>query len=186
MAAVITIAITLVAGAALFSYVNGQATVSENSIGQANAANVNLLDERFVVADMGFSGNTAVLSIYNNGNVTLHLSDIILYNGNRSNLYAAFNSTSPSPTPSGYCGNVQNPSVGSAGSFLFGASGTSIPVGEVSKITLQAPNNGGASCLDPVSASTTYYVTVLGLYGNKVVYYQCDPIAKQLTQECSQ
>jgi hypothetical protein len=44
MAAVITIAITLVAGAALFGYVNSQAATSESSLGQANAANVDFLN----------------------------------------------------------------------------------------------------------------------------------------------
>jgi hypothetical protein len=185
MAAVITIAITLIAGGALFSYVNGQAATSENSLGQANAANVNFLDERFVVADMGFSGNTAVLSIYNNGNLTLRLGEIVLYNVNRTQLYAVFNSTTSGPSPSSYCGNVLQPSIGSAGGFTFGASGTSLPVGSVATITLTLPNNSGANCLDPNSTSTTYYATILGLYGSKAVYYQCDPVSPQ-QQECSQ
>ena len=49
VAAVLTIAITLIAGAALFGYVNGQAATSESNLGNAVGGNVNFLNERFVV-----------------------------------------------------------------------------------------------------------------------------------------
>ena len=175
MAAVITIAITIIAGAALFGYINGEAANSENKLGVANAADVNFLNERFVVVDMGFVGNSATFYLYNNGNLTLNLKEIVLHDATRDKLYAIFNGTAASSS----CGTVATPAFGSAGAFAFGTGGTQVPVGNTQEITLTAP---GTNCLIP---GTTYYAIVVGLYGSTTLYYQCDPSSPQ-QQECTQ
>jgi hypothetical protein len=178
MAAVITIAITLLAGSALFGYVNSEASVSENSLGQANAANVNYLDERFVVTDMSFGSNSVFLYLYNNGNVTLNLSEIVMYdaagndpgNGATNSLYVVFSTapaTGTTPTVPTSCGTVASPIV---------QSGTSLPSIQVDgynsvPITLTAPSVSGQNCL---ASGTTYYIIVVGIYGSKVIYSACD------------
>jgi len=48
--------VTLVAGAAAFGWINGQAASSEGAYGQSVANNVNFLNERFVVLTESFSG----------------------------------------------------------------------------------------------------------------------------------
>ena len=57
--AVLTIAMTLIAGAATWGFVRSQAGVSENAL-QSNAANTNnLLNEHFGVVDMYFGTTTS-------------------------------------------------------------------------------------------------------------------------------
>lgn len=167
MATVLTVAITLIAGAALFGYVNGQAANSENKIAVGNAANVNFLNEKFVVVDLSIiSGQgSASIWIYNNGNLTLNLAQIAVYNGSRS-LFFVFNGTSAS---SSGCASGPWPKFGSAGSFAFGTLGTQIkPLSSPVQITLTLPSG----C--KFQASTTYYANVLGVWGNDVVYSTCD------------
>ena len=180
MAAVITIAITVIAGAALFGYINGEAANSENKLGVANAADVNYLNERFVVVDMGFnnSAQTATLYLYNNGNVTLNLQEIVLHDPSRANLYVIFNDTTPTTT----CGTLNVPSFGEAKSgsaqFVFGQNGNQVPMGSTEEITLDVP---GPTCL---VQGTTYYAIIVGIYGSTTVYYQCDPTSPT-DQECT-
>jgi flagellin-like protein len=164
MAAVVTIAITLVAGAALFGYVNGQAATSESNLGEANARNLNFLNEKFVVVDMAIqSGSgTANIWIYNNGNLALQLREIALYDGSKSSFYLVFNNSEISSGP-GCVG------FGSATPFIFGSAGTPIQNESAPlEITLTLP----PGC--QFSPSTTYYANVVGLYGNVVVYPECD------------
>jgi len=181
MAAVITIAITLIAGAALYGYVNGQAAISESGLGVANANNVNFLNERFVVVDMGFNSNTATLYLYNNGNVTLRVDQIILHDVTRMGMYVIFNGA---PSSTSGCGNgVTNPPGPAYGSatLSFGQSGTPILRGSTQSIGLTLPS----SC--DFLTGTTYYVTVVGFYGSTTLYYQCDPVIAQGQQEaCTQ
>jgi hypothetical protein len=50
------IAVTLIAGVAVFGWINGQAANSESAYGNSVANNVNFLDERFVEVTQAFSG----------------------------------------------------------------------------------------------------------------------------------
>lgn len=168
VAAVLTIAITLIAGAALFGYVNGQAAASENRIGTANAANVNFLNEKFVVTDLAVvtDQHTANIWVYNNGNLTVNIRQIVLYDGTKNSLYVIFNGNTESPSG---CGSGSSPKYGGSGSFVFGPTGTQIsPQSNPVQITLELPS--GCS----FSASTTYYANVLGIYGNDLVFPTCD------------
>ena len=183
MAAVITVAITLIAGAALYGFVNGQAAASESGLGAANAANVNFLNERFVVVDMGFTANTVTLYLYNNGNLTLHLKEIVLHDATRESLYAIFNGTA-SGSPETTCGSLSAPIIGSAGTFEFESSsqqGSAIPRDSTVGITLTVPSG----CLNPNNQPTTYYAIAVGWYGSTTVYYQCDSATGQ-EQGCLQ
>jgi flagellin-like protein len=176
LAAVITIAITLIAGAALFGFVNGEAANSENNLGNANAQNVNFLNEKFTVVNLAIqaSGNTAYIWIYNNGNLALQLGQIAFYPFNEAdrlsfdtvfnNINGAGNTGCISPT-----GNGTATSTATGEPFVFGYGGTQIQ-NESSpfEITLTlAPN-----C--QFAPGTTYEASVVGLYGNIVVYPECD------------
>jgi hypothetical protein len=100
VATVLLVAITLIAGAALFGYVNAQAAGSENKLGAANAGNVNFLNERFVVPQVAYAytssttttitsvttstatlstGKVVTLYIYNNGELTDSFSEIEVF-----------------------------------------------------------------------------------------------------------
>ena len=195
MAAVITIAITIIAGAALFGYINGEATNSENKLGTANAANVNFLNEQFTVAQIVYnyvSSRSITIYIYNSGHVVDDFASI-----------EVFNSTTASAAHHNPVGILYNGTVDSQGTPMVvdlfqtgcnavvtsgnyatyessmlgnGAGSFSVPIGTTTAITLTLP-----SCyLNPTPpggqgsfvAGDTYGVKLIGQYGNVVTSYQ--------------
>jgi flagellin-like protein len=79
MGSLIMIAITLIAGAAAFGFVNGQTALAAGQIGNGVANNVNYLDEKEIIALVNFDNNTGVsIYVYNNGAETLTISNLIL------------------------------------------------------------------------------------------------------------
>lgn len=97
VATLFMVGITLIAGAAVFGWINGQAATSENAYGASVANNVNFLNERFVVVSQSFakssvgahcSGGTfpylqctvANFWIYNNGNLAFTLYTLRIKN----------------------------------------------------------------------------------------------------------
>lgn len=173
MAAVITIAITLIAGAALFGFVNGLATSSENKLGDSAANNANSLGEEFVVVDMSYSvspagGDAVILWIYNSGSVTLQISGIQLYNSSSNigdpGLYALFYANSSVTTAGASpCGSPLDP-YGGLTNYRPLSSLSVPPHSNPFQLILNLPTG----CLQP---GTTYDVMVVGLYGNPVLYY---------------
>jgi hypothetical protein len=178
------VAVTLVAGIAVFSYVNDQAAVSENQLGVAFAGNVNYLDERFVVAQFSFNAyptsNSLTIYFYNSGGVTDNFVQIDLYNSTTGTsktdaalniLYTPSSVTNLFNSKCSVTTNLQNyesPALGT------GASSFSVKSGTVSSITLTLPScyvspSGHAGTFNQGS---TYSVRVLGQYGNTVTYYQ--------------
>jgi flagellin-like protein len=88
----IMVAITLTAGAAVFGWINGQASSSEGAYGASVANNINFLKERFVVVSQSFgewpSGactgtpkECTMMSfwIYNSGQVAFTLASLNIY-----------------------------------------------------------------------------------------------------------
>jgi flagellin-like protein len=166
VAAVLTIAITLVAGAALFGYINGQAAASENKLGAAAGGNANFLAEKFVVVQMGFSSscgspspNCAIVWLYNNGQVDLQLKWVHMYNGSRTGnnipLNFTFNGTS---TLGGTC---------ASGTGTM-SPGFSLDIPQQSSPTSMKLFISSSCSFTP---GTTYYVNILAQFGNNVVYY---------------
>jgi flagellin-like protein len=188
MAAVITIAITVIAGAALFGYINGEATNSENKLGTANAANVNFLNEQFVVAQIVYDSypttNQLTIYFYNSGHVVDNFVSIdvfnstsgttngdtpmnVLYNGTN-----VLNLNKPGcnvPNPYGVYENelLGNAPMGSNKPF-------SVPIGGIASITLTLPGSGPhcAGGTGTFKQGNVYGVKVIGQYGNVVTSYQ--------------
>jgi flagellin-like protein len=68
LGSLIMIAITLVAGTAVFGFVNGQSGTSAQQVGKSAADNINFLNEREVVVYAAMSSpSSAQLWVYNNG-----------------------------------------------------------------------------------------------------------------------
>ena len=83
------VSITLVAGAAVFGWINGQANSSETAYGVSVANNINFLRERFVVVTQSFSTNGGSCSgscnqlsfwAYNDGQITFSLLTVRIQN----------------------------------------------------------------------------------------------------------
>jgi len=176
-ATVLLIAITLIAGFAVFGYVNVQAASNESQLGAAYAGNVNYLKERFVIAQMIFASGSVTVYVYNNGEAALSLASIEVYGSPRSSMDILYNSTGAfelnvaqdqlkecsETTPATY----ENPFI----------TAFSDPIGSTSSVTLTLPSFP-AGC-PPVafspqsdSASGAYSVNVIGAYGNVVNSYQ--------------
>lgn len=107
MGTLIMVAITLVAGTAVFGWVNGQAGSSENAYGQSVASNVNFLRESFSVVTTqvlgcgGSSCTTLNLTLYNRGELSLNVSSITVatLNSSWSLTFGTSASTGSCPIP---------------------------------------------------------------------------------------
>ena len=90
MGTLLMVAVTLVAGAAVFGFVNGQAATSEGQYGNSVAENVNYLNEHFEILNVQFpAGNcqgtvptrycqVLQVSIYNTGSSALSVRSIMI------------------------------------------------------------------------------------------------------------
>jgi flagellin-like protein len=180
LAAVITIAITLIAGAALYGFINGQAANSENSLGVANAANVNFLNERFVVPQVAFAegGETATVYIYNNGQIENSFASVEVYCFISAGLPCRSDLDVTFYVHTGSDFAVDNNDIGKAGcnvtanaleSHLLSA--FRVPVGSVSLVSFTLPQ-WSCTSTGPFASGSVYGFQVVGEFGNIVTYYQ--------------
>jgi len=168
MGALLTVAVTLIVGAAVFSYVNGEAGVQENRYGAAVAGTVNQLNEKFVVADMAFENlgqsgctNSCVsFYIYNNGQIGLQLKQVLLYDSIQTQMHYDCNSNLSCTAGAGTtCTSAASISP------AIGSSMTPIAVqGNPVQFTITL---SGCS----FTSGTTYYLNILGVNGDDVIYY---------------
>lgn len=166
---ILAIAITLIAGAAVFGYVNTQANVTEKQLGTGVGGTVNYLQERFAVVDLYFvSSSQVTVYFYNNGNIALSPVEMILYNSGRT-LYLTYSASTVAYTTPG-CGSFtattsnENPLLWSSTT----SSGLQVSIQAFQAVTLTLPTCSGASFV----SGTTYAVNLIGLYGNSITYYQ--------------
>ncbi len=199
VATVLLIAMTLIAGAALFGYINGQAASSENKLGAANAANVNFLNERFVIPQLTFKytapTNQISVYLYNDGQLTDSFVEIEVYtlprNGATMDLLYYFCSPATSQTTT-ICQLPQPPKTQLSGNRVLDLNNNAldscyadaatlesptlqnlqVPVGGISAITLTLPSFSAPCVNGAFSPGNIYYVQVLGQFGNTLTYFQ--------------
>lgn len=166
---VLAIALTIIAGAAVFGYVNSQAGLTENQYGSSVGVTVNYLQEQFTVVDMTFTSTTqVVLYIYNYGRVALFPVLVTVYDAPQAT-YLTYNATYVVSTAPSACSvpattSNENP-------FMWNtktSSGLSVDIGSITALKLTLPACSTAS----FTSGTTYFVKVTGLYGNVMVYSQ--------------
>jgi len=175
------VAVTLIAGTAVFGFVNGQAGSSSAQYGKSVANNVNYLSEHFVVVGVQFASSTGgscgtagghtycsqvSVSIYNNGAVDLTIKEVLLKNvssisaGNVAVPSLSVNATSSSTTLKGYACSGSG-----FGSTQFPIAQSQVPP---TVLTFTLPT----SCV-PLASSilvgASYQIEVLGIYGNGVI-----------------
>jgi len=180
----IMVAITLVAGFAIFGYVNGQAATSENQYGESVANNVNYLSEHFVIVNVQFAnsagGNCASsggstycaqvsISVYNNGAVDLTIQQLLLKNvtaisaGGIGVPDLFVNATRSSTRVQGY------PCTGPGFSLTGGSSSFPIPQNQVPPTVLTFNLPSCVPLTSGILVGASYQVEALGIYGNGVV-----------------
>jgi hypothetical protein len=180
--AILTIAITLIAGAATWGFVRTQAGSSELAL-QNNASNTNnFLNEQFNVIDMTFGSNTqTTFWLYNVGTLTLSVFQIRLYDS------AGLVNILYNYTQSGSVKTDRVFDLKAGAAYLHSTcrlSGSTYESPVVSTSAVKTTNAGTIAITIPAAVSncpsygktftsgTTYTVVVTGLYGNVVTYYQ--------------
>ncbi len=188
---------TLVAGGALFGYVNGQAANSENKLGASNAANVNFLNERFVVPQLTFKYtspmNQITVYLYNNGQLTDSFVEAEVYTVPRSTMdLLYYYCSSTTPQTSTICTLPQAPFTQLIGNRVMDLNNRNtngcyadantlesptlqnfqVPIGGISPITFTLPSLAAGCFSGSFAVGAFYYVQLLGQYGNSVTYFQ--------------
>lgn len=176
MGTLIMIGITLVAGAAVIGWVNGQAGASEQVYGQNVANNVNYLSEHLVVVNIQFpsSGCSGTapnrycdvmqISIYNNGALVDSLGSVTVVDKNAVT-QAMVAQTTPT-SPGAWCA----PNPGCAVSpVLKTTSMTTGPIQQPTVFTITLPT-AAAACTSLLcfSVGQFYTVQVIGAFGYSV------------------
>jgi flagellin-like protein len=157
MATVLLVAVTLIAGAALFGYVNGQAANSENAIGGQVGGNINYLNERETITLVNFPDTSHLnIWVYNTGQLALSNFNILITGGS-----IAINCPAPTASPS-TCTGAGCGSVTLSGQSTIAKSTPSTPA------VPQQYSLTGCS----FATGTPYTVTFQGFYGSSTSYTQ--------------
>jgi hypothetical protein len=177
--AVLAIAITLIAGAATWSFVRSQAVVSEGAIQGNGIATNNLLSGTFAVEDMYFgTSTTATFMIYNTGSLTFQVGSVRLYDSaGLMNVFYNYASTgaaqvayvsdlrSASPTQCQTSASTyESPQLGSTTVFATNS--------RFYTLTIPSASGGCPSFGQPFTAGTTYTVVVTATSGNVETFSQ--------------
>jgi flagellin-like protein len=179
---VLAIAITLVAGAATWTFVRSQAASSEAALQSSALTNDNFLGEQFKVTDMTFGSTTqTTVWIYNLGTLTLSVFSIrlydssglvnILYNYTQSGSVFT-NRVFDLRASSSYYHSACRLSGSSYESPVI--SSTKVKSTNIQTFALTIPNalSNCPSYGNAFTNGTTYSVVVTGLYGNVITYFQ--------------
>ena len=161
-----TVAITIISGAALFSFVNTQTGVSAKLYGESVGTVVNYLGEQFVVVDLNFTSSSVSLWIYNNGRIDFTPTQVLIFKASRS-MYISYNAThvvdlnnpASCTKPLQQYPTLENP--------LF--SNVKLSPSSMLMETLTLPCTSESQTFN---TARTYYVSVLGSYGNAISFYK--------------
>ncbi len=179
LGAVLSIAITLTAGAAVFGFASAQAVRSESQIGNGAQASVGFLQERFVLFDLSFGTPTQVTAwLYNSGQIQLQPVQVRLYDS-AGLVNLLFNYTTTGSTKTDFVFDLRSTL---ASKCKTAAASYENPV--VSRIVVKSTTVQTLALTIPpqqsscpsfgrtFQAGTTYVVSLLGAYGNSGSYSQ--------------
>ena len=164
----LSLGVTLAAGVAVWGFARTQAGVQEQQLGAAFNGNVNSLNEQFVVAQVVYAASSITIYFYNSGQAPVQFAQIEVYNSTRTKIDLTYTATKV--TDLNHVGTCTVTPPGALESTLLGASQTSFTVngGTVSSITLTFP----ACYTGTFKSGFTYFLNVLGRYGNTATYFQ--------------
>jgi hypothetical protein len=179
---VLTIAITLIAGAATWSFVRTQAAATESTL-QGNVQNTNnYLGEQFSVVDMTFPSTTSVtVWVYNLGSLTFSPFSVRLYDS-ASLINILYNYTQSGSTKTDRVFDLKagaayyHSTCRLAGSTYESPtlSTTTDKTTNEQTITLTLPSTitNCPSYGQTFASGTGYTVVVTGIYGNTYTFYE--------------
>lgn len=177
--AMLAIAMTLIAGAAAWSFARNQAGASEGAL-LTNQLNTNdMLSEQFQVVTMYFGSTTSATFVtYNTGTITDQIASVRFYDSaGLINLW--FNSTGTGASKADYVYDLRSTLAAkckTAASSYESPSVTKTTVHatdeEFYTITIPGTTTNCPSFGQTVSTTTTYTVSVTGIYGNVQTFSQ--------------
>ncbi|MDG6990961.1 MAG: hypothetical protein JRM99_06015 [Nitrososphaerota archaeon] len=193
---VLVAAMTIIAGAAIFGYVNGEAGTASQAYGQAVGNSVQYLEEKFSVVDMAAANVTCGTStcasftiwIYNTGKIQLSLLQVRVYDPsspsgwNLNLLYnystiggSSVNRIHDLAAGASKCGitatSYETPPMTGSGSFAAAISNTAT-IQLIVPPTSAAPTGATCPSFGQLAHTDTYFAAVVGLYGNTNTYSQ--------------
>ncbi len=166
-------------GAAVFGYVNGQAGVSEASYANSVGVNNNFLAEKFKVVDLNFPASNQIgFWIYNTGSISLQVFQVRV-SDSAGLINLLYNYTKSGQTKTDYVFDLRSSlaskcktAASSYESPLISGINTNLQIGQSLTVTIPLLSALCPSFGQTTSSGTSYSVTVVGLYGNSVRYYQ--------------
>jgi len=163
------IAMTLVAGFAVFGYVRLQANVSELSYAQSVGGTMSYLQERFVVAQVTYTASAVTVYIYTNGQIATQFAQIEVYGPTRATLDVTYDANYVTVANPAACRGQTTASISNENPLLGTGTGKlSVKVNYVTSVVLTLPACAGLNFV----AGNTYFIKLLGTFGNTAVYYQ--------------
>src|SRR5713226_5628547 len=94
MGVMLSLAVTLVAGVAVWGYARSQSGATEQQIANSVNGNVNYLSEQFVVAQVVYASSTSItIYIYNSGQAIAQFAQIEVYNATRTKIDLTYTAT---------------------------------------------------------------------------------------------
>jgi hypothetical protein len=160
---------TLIAGFGLWGYVRLQANNSELSYAQSVGGTVSYLQERFVVPLVSYTSNSVTIYVYTNGQVPSQFAQIEVFGPTRSAMDVVYDANHVTVSNPPSCRALTPASSSNESPLLGTTTGTfSTKVNYVASVVLTLPTCSGLS----FQPGSTYFVQLLGQYGNTAVYYQ--------------
>jgi len=201
-ATLLMVVVTLIAGAAVLGWVNGQAGSSEQAYGNSAANNINYLNERFSAESQVFSNNAgnpcsggsgpgagctaASFYMYNDGSETFTLKSIQIISTNPSYplniiFYTACQASGNCPNPSGETATAPQACTPTTVAVNSASYSTAPPTGYY--VVTSGPAYGVAPGLPQSYLSTTtggvtygpYWISLPSCSGNQ--FYMYDTVA---------
>lgn len=179
--AILSMAITVIAGTALFGYVNNQARVSELNYAESIGATNNYLAENFKVIDLYFATSSQLgFWVYNTGKTNFQPFSVRLYDS-AGQVNVLFNYTGTSTkvdrvydlrASSAYYYSTCRLAGSSYESPTLSTVSAKIQNAQLLLLTIPPTTTNCPSYGQTYTTGRTYYIVVTGLSGNVVTYFQ--------------
>ena len=174
---VLTVGITIIAGAAVWGYVRIQANISENSLNNGVLVDNDFLSEHFNVETMYFGSTTsATFWVYNTGNVPFLTFSVRLYGPSGTfNLLYNYTVSGSTKTDQVYdlksgLASLCKTAASSYESPLLSTTAVKLTTAQTFTLTIPSTQSNCPSFGSTFASGSTYTVVVTGLYGNVVTY----------------
>jgi len=163
------LAMTLVAGFALFAFVRNQASASELSYAQSVGGTNSFLAERFVVTLLTFTSRSVSIFLYTSGQIPTQVAQVQIYGPTMDAMDVVYDASHVTTTEPPSCAGQTGATSSNETPMLGTGTGSfDQQVDYAGAITLSLPSCSGLT----FTSGDVYFVKVLGINGNTAAFYQ--------------